>query len=86
MSERLLCWAVNQALSALPPPRDGLVYLIVDASTKDKRGQKGPASQKGKTSKHSGYYFDCKFVVFMLTWDNYRIPIDFALILPNMLM
>lgn len=79
----LLWWAADQALSALPPPRDTVVYLIVDASTKDKRGQKGPVSQKGKTSKFTGYFFGYKFVVLMLAWDGYRIPIDFALVLPK---
>jgi IS4 transposase len=79
----ILWWAADQVISALPPPRDTVAYLITDGSTKDKRGQKGPVSQKGKTSKFTGYFFGYKFVVLMLAWDGYRIPIDFALVLPK---
>lgn len=76
-------WAAREALMKFPPPTDFTIYAIVDGSTKDKRGQKGPVSQKGKTSKHGAYFFGYKFVVLMLAWDGYRIPVDFALVLPK---
>ncbi|MCF8109764.1 MAG: transposase [Desulfohalobiaceae bacterium] len=79
----ILWWSAEQVLSTLPPPRDCVLYLIADGSTKDKRGEHGPVNQKGKTSKHKGYFFGFKFVVLMAAWDGYRIPVDFALILPK---
>jgi len=78
-----LWWAADMVIAKLPPPQDSVLYIAVDASTKDKRGSKGPVSQKGKTSKHKGYFFGYKFVLLMISWNGYRIPVDFALILPK---
>ncbi len=77
----ILWWTAEQVLATLPPPRDCVLYLVVDGSTKDKRGKHGPVNQKGKTSER--YFFGFKFVVLMAAWDGYRIPVDFALVLPK---
>ena len=38
----VLAWLVEQTLGALPPPRDGVLYLVADSTLKGKRTQKNP--------------------------------------------
>jgi hypothetical protein len=79
----LLCWCVEEAIKAFPPPEDKVVYLVGDGSKKDKRGKNNPAAQKGRTSQHEAFFFGIRFVVLMLHWDVYRIPVDFSIVLPK---
>lgn len=79
----LLHWFADQAIKALPPPEDKVAYVDADGSKKDKRGKKNPAAQKGRTSRNEAFFFGIKFVVLMLQWDVYRIPVDFSIVLPK---
>ena len=79
----LLWWFAEQTIKAFPAPGDKVVYLDVDGSKKDKRGKKNPVAQKGRTSKSEAFFFGIKFVVLMLQWDVYRIPVDFSIVLPR---
>ena len=79
----LLDWCSQEAIKAFPPPEDKVVYVIGDGSKKDKRGKKNPVAQKGRTSKHEAFFFGIKFVVLMVQWDVYRIPVDFSVVLPK---
>ena len=40
---RVLEWLVSQALAAVPPPRDGVLPLVVDSTLKGKRNQPAPS-------------------------------------------
>jgi transposase len=60
-----------------------VLYVITDGSKKDKRGKKNPAAQKGRMNKHHAWFFGIKFVVLMVAWDEYRIPVDFQMVLPK---
>ena len=79
----LLCWLSQEVIRSLPKPEDNTVYLVVDGSKKEKRGSKNPYSQKGKSHTHSKWFFGIKFVVLMLQWNNFRIPIDFEIVYPK---
>lgn len=79
----LLHWFAEEAIKSLPVPENKVVYVIVDGSKKDKRGQKNPAAQKGRMNEHHAWFFGIKFVVLMVAWDNYRIPVDFQMVLPK---
>jgi hypothetical protein len=79
----LLHWFAEEAIKSLPTPENKVVYVIADGSKKDKRGQKNPAAQKGRMSEHHAWFFGIKFVVLMVAWDNYRIPVDFQMVLPK---
>lgn len=76
----LIYWLAMQVVKILPKPKDGVYYLIFDSSHKDKRGKQNPYNQKGKiwTKKH--WFFGMKFLVALLHWGNYRIPLGFRLI------
>jgi hypothetical protein len=79
----LLWWFAEETIKTLPPAEDRVVYAVGDGSKKDKRGKKNPAAQKGRTSKHEGFFFGIRFVVLMVHWDVYRIPVDFSVVLPK---
>lgn len=79
----LMTWFAEQAIAAFPAPEDGTVYLIGDGSHKAKRGKKNSVVQKTKRDAFHGYFFGIRFIVLMVGWDVYRIPVDFALVLPK---
>ena len=79
----LLWWFAEAAIKAFPPPEDNVLFTVADGSKKDKRGKKNPAAQKGRTSKNEPYFFGIRFVVLMVQWDVYRIPVDFSIVLPK---
>jgi len=83
-SAKLIVWNLaDQAVAAYTPPEDGIGYFVTDGSMKEKRGKKNPLTQKGKKSKNSYYFLGIKFVVVMLQWDVYRIPVDFEIVKPK---
>ena len=77
----ILYWLADEVIKNLPPPKNEIIYLIVDSSKKEKRGQKNPVAQKLRIRKKN--FFGIRFVVLMLSWDVYRIPVDFEIILPK---
>ena len=81
--ECLMFWFSVKAISSFPPPRGGVLYLIADGSKKEKRGKKNPAAQKGRESKHHFWFFGIRFVLLMVAWDVYRIPVDLRIVLPK---
>lgn len=79
----LLRWFAEKTMKALPAPDNKVLYLIADGSKKDKRGQKNPAAQKGRLSEHQAWFFGIKFVVLMVAWEGYRLPVDFEIVRPK---
>jgi Transposase DDE domain len=76
----LLWWFADQVIATLPPPEDGVCYLVVDSTLKDKTGQKHPLAKKGRLNEYAPYIFGLHIVVVMLQWGNYRIPVDFEIV------
>jgi hypothetical protein len=79
-TKTLLWWFADQALQAFPPPEDGLLYLVGDSTLKGKQGPKHPVAQKTRLSQHHPYVFGFRIALLMAQWDNYRIPVDVALL------
>ena len=79
----VLEWLVNQALSAFPPPRDGVVYLVVDSTVKGKRTKKNPWVKKGRLSEYAPYTLGLHVVLVLAQWEGYRIPLAFRLVKPK---
>ena len=77
----ILYWFAEEAIKSFPPPEDQTAYVASDGSKKDKRGKKNPAAQKGRTSHYKAHFFGIRFVLLMLHWDGYRIPVDFSIVL-----
>jgi hypothetical protein len=52
----LVEWWGQEACNALPPPKDGTLYLVGDGSVKPKRGAQHPVAQKGRKSEHQPWF------------------------------
>src|SRR5262249_59102620 len=80
---RVLEWLVSQALSAFPPPRDGVLYLVVDSTLKGKRTKKNPLAKKGRLNEYAPYTFGLHVVILLAQWDVYRVPLAFRVVKPK---
>jgi Transposase DDE domain len=72
-----------QTLALLPPPRDGVLYLIGDTTLKSKRGHKHPLGHKTRMNEYAGYTFGFAMVLLVASWDRYRVPVRLALVDPK---
>ena len=79
----LVEWLASDVINALPRPQDGIVFAIGDGSHVPKRGAKNPVAQKGRKSKYHPWFFGIRFVLLIVAWDVYRIPVAFRIILPK---
>jgi len=83
------CWRVllyrlaDAVIAVLPPPEDGIVYLIGDATYKAKTAQKHPLVKKGRLTCYGPYLFGLQIVLLMVGWGTYRIPVDMAIVRPK---
>lgn len=79
----IMYWLSEKVIAKLPKPENGIIYLTVDGSHKNKRSKQNPFAQKGKLTIKGNYFFGIKFVVLMVNWGNFRVPIDFDIVLPK---
>jgi Transposase DDE domain len=80
---RVLEWLVSQALSAFPPPREGVLYLVVDSTLKGKRTKQKPLAKKGRLNEYAPYTFGLHVVILLAQWDVYRVPLAFRMVKPK---
>jgi len=76
-------WLVSEALAASPPPKDGVLYLVVDSTLKGKRGKKNPWAKNGRLNEYAPFTFGLQVVILIAQWDVYRIPLAFRLVKPK---
>jgi Transposase DDE domain len=81
--ERVLKWLVREALTAFPPPKDGVLYLVVDSTLKGKRSKQNPLAKKGRLNEYAPFTFGLHVVLLIAQWDVYRIPLAFRLVKPK---
>jgi hypothetical protein len=79
----LVAWWVQETLTILPPPSNGVLYLVGDGSDKPKRGTKNPVAQQGRKSEQHPWFFGIRFALLIANWDVYRLPVAFRLIRPK---
>jgi len=80
---RVLEWLVSEALAAFPPPKDGVLYLVVDSTLKNKRSKQNPLAKKGRLNEYAPYTFGLHVVILLAQWDVYRVPLAFRLVKPK---
>jgi hypothetical protein len=66
-------------LRSLPPPPDGVLYLIGDSTLKPKRGRKPPLGHFTRHGEHEPYLFGFERVLLLARWDRFRVPVALAL-------
>jgi Transposase DDE domain len=81
--EAVVCDLATATLRALPPPADGVLYLIGDSTVKEKRGRKHPLGRTTRHSEHAPYTFGFEVVLLIASWDHVRVPVALALIDPT---
>jgi DDE superfamily endonuclease len=80
---RVVEWLVSEALAAFPPPRDGVLYLVVDSTRKEKRSKKNPLAKKGRLNEYAPYTVGLHVVILIAQWEVYRVPWAFRLVKPK---
>jgi hypothetical protein len=70
-------------LRTLPPPTDGILYVIGDSTLQDKRGRKHPLGHTTRHSEHDPYPFGFEMVLLRARWDRIRVPIALVPIDPT---
>jgi hypothetical protein len=70
-------------LRTLPPPADGVLYLIGDSTLKEKRGRKHPLGRTTRHSEHDPYTFGFELVLLIASWGAVRVPLALGLIDPQ---
>ena len=70
-------------LRSLPPPPNGVLYLIGDSTLKPKRGRKHPLGHFTRHGEHDPYQFGFELVLLMASWDRFRVPVAVGLIDPQ---
>ena len=79
----LVEWWVQEALTPLPPPKDGVLYVVGDGSEKPKRGTQNPLAQKGRKSEQHPWFFGIRFALLIVNWDVSRLPVALRLLRPK---
>jgi hypothetical protein len=82
-AQAVLTDMATATLRALPPPADGVLYLIGDSTLKPKRGRKHPVGHFTRHSEHDPYLFGFELVLLIASWDRVRVPIALGLIDPK---
>ena len=82
-AQAVLTDMATATLRSLPPPADGVLYLIGDSTLKAKRGRKHPLGHTTRHSEHAPYTFGFEMVLLMARWDRVRVPIALGLIDPK---
>lgn len=80
---RVVEWLVSETLAAFPPPREGVLYLVVDSTLKDKRSKQNPWAKKGRLNEYAPFTFGLHVVILIAQWDVYRVPLAFRLVKPK---
>ena len=78
-----VCDLATATLRGLPPPADGVLYLIGDSTVKEKRGRKHPVGCTTRHSEHAPYPFGCEVVLLIARWGRLRVPVALVLIAPK---
>lgn len=67
-------------LDKIPGSKDGICYVIADATDAPKRSKCNPYAKKGKKNKNSPWLFGLHILVISFHWSHWRIPVAFKLV------
>jgi len=82
-AKTVMAQMATATLRTLPPPPDGVLYIIGDSTLKDKRGRQHPLGHITRHSEHDPYTFGFEMVVLLASWDRLRIPLALVPIDPK---
>jgi hypothetical protein len=73
--ERVLGWLVSEALAAFPPPKGGVLDLVVDRTLEGKRGKRNPLAKRGGLNEYAPFTSGLPVVIVIAPWEVYRVPL-----------
>ena len=79
----VVCDLATATLRALPPPADGIWYLIGDSTLKEKRGRQQPLGHTIRPGDHAPYALGFEIVLLIARGEQVRVPIALGLIEPT---
>ncbi len=82
-AQAVLTDMATATLRSLPPPADGVLYLIGDSTLKPKRGRKHPLGRFTRHGEHEPSMFGFELVLLIARWDRCRVPVALGLIDPQ---
>jgi hypothetical protein len=83
-SEQALVAAMSaQVLAHLPPPPDGVLHLVGDATLKGKRGEKHPLGRKCRLNEYARFCYGFEMVMLIASWGSFRVPVALAVVDPH---
>jgi hypothetical protein len=82
-AEAVACQRATTTRRTLPPPADGILYLIGDSTLKDKRGRQHPLGHTTRHGEHDPYAFGFAMVLRSVCWGHGRVPVALAPIDPK---
>jgi hypothetical protein len=82
-AQALLDLMVGDLLSKLPPPKDGVLQAIFDATRTEKTGEKQPLAYTTKTGKFDPFIFGHSVLLLVAQWGQFRIPLAVRVIDPK---
>lgn len=82
-AQALLDLQVGDLLSRLPPPKDGVLHAIFDATRTEKTGEKQPLAYTTKTGKFDPFIFGHSVLLLVAQWGQFRIPLAVRVIDPK---
>jgi hypothetical protein len=82
-AQAVLTDLATATLRSLPPPTDGVLYLIGDRTLKPKRGRKHPLGHFTRHGERDPYLFGFALVLLIASWDHVRVPVALGLIDPR---
>jgi Transposase DDE domain len=69
-------------LRHLPPPADGTLHLVGDATLKGKRGHKHPVGRTCRINEYARFCYGFEMVLLVASWEHFRVPVAIAIIDP----
>lgn len=72
-----------EVLRHLPPPADGTLHLIGDATIKGKRGRQHPVGRTCRVNEYARFCYGFEMVLLIASWAHYRVPVAIAVIDPR---
>ncbi|MBA3570205.1 MAG: transposase, partial [Pyrinomonadaceae bacterium] len=82
--EHALLHAISaDVLRTLPPPSNGVLHIVGDATLKGKRGEQHPLGRVARINEHAQYCFGFEVVLLIASWERFRVPVAVAVIDPQ---
>jgi Transposase DDE domain len=79
----LITELAQTTLYSLPPPADGVLYLIGDRTISGKTGEKQPLAAYTRMNNYQQFTFGISLVLLIAQWGRFRIPLAAAVLDPK---